>query len=665
LSNFLFIKLLHIRLGLLQKTKTCHLLTLTLIVNLIPNFLCAQTKKTFTLRDSVLIQRNTYVIKKDTIYYVDKDTIIFHPQKGKDHSDFYKNLKEKLYKKKLTRKLYDVAFKTKPNPSFSHIATSGIIIPNNPYFQYRGKVIGNIRVKKLQVFGEVINDTTKKANSWFQKTGNKLHLNTRDRVIYNNLTFKSGEKVNPFKISDSERLIRRLGFIKDTRIIFKERSEESDTVDVVIITQDRWSLTGDISPYGLEAGAGTIIEQNVLGLGHQTRHRFIYDTRLPQPFGYEGHYIVPFIRNTFINADLNYARTYFRDAFVLRIGRPFLTPDIKYAFGIETGQQRLLSHQILLTSDTLREDVFDFKFNRQDVWIGRSFKIKDGSFNRNRLIVSARAIRNIYIDRPLVDYHTNRIFHHRNLFLSSLGFSQRAYDKSKLIYAFGVTEDIPYGQLFELTAGYEVAEFYKRWYGGISLSKGVLNPLGYIFGSLNFGGFVRNNTFEQGILRAETNYISNLFWINNIYLRQFIRIHYTNGIRRFSNELIDINNHNGVRGFFSHPIRGSQRLALNLETVVFSKRNFIDFNFAYFIFADVGRLGLNWGKFLDGTSYQGYGIGLRVRNENLAFQTFQIRLAYYPVISPGMGSFGFDFSGLPHLRLNDYDIKAPNTIPFY
>ncbi len=85
---------------------------------------------------------------------------------------------------------------------------------------------------------------------------------------------------------------------------------------------------------------------------------------------------------------------------------------------------------------------------------------------------------------------------------------------------------------------------------------------------------------------------------------------------------------------------------------------------ATFAYADLGFITPSKVDLFDGSLFQGYGLGLRLRNEHLTFNTFQIRLGYYPNIPGNSSVFRTQFSGIPSIRLNDFDIKAPDIVTF-
>jgi hypothetical protein len=85
---------------------------------------------------------------------------------------------------------------------------------------------------------------------------------------------------------------------------------------------------------------------------------------------------------------------------------------------------------------------------------------------------------------------------------------------------------------------------------------------------------------------------------------------------------------------------------------------------ATFFFADAGLIANHDEKLLDSPLYQGYGLGLRVRNERLAYKTFQLRFACYPVAPLGESQFKVTIAGLPIPRLMDFSVRKPQAFEF-
>lgn len=623
--------------------------------------------------DSLRVKANSFLILGNSTIFIKNDTVIFIPDSSSFERErvispktqaFYDLIKEELYKNKITRELYNILFTSPskvPKPT-KEVDSSELQESENVFLPYEGKIIGNIRLKKLDVFGPSLEDTSRASKSWAARTANNLHIDTQDGVIRKNLRIKKGELVDPLSISDNERLIRQLPFIRDSRIIIIPREDETDTVDLLILTQDVWSKSVDFKPNGFTSGSISLDDRNILGFGHELQNRVSFANNLRQKFGYEGLYRIPNLAGTFITSEFNFASSPFRDGFIFRMYRNFITPDVKYAGGLELSNMKYISGINL--EDTIIQ--FNYQEGIQDIWLGRAYPTEFGNENlrdRSRFITAGRILRRRYPIRPEATADTNQSYHNTTLVLSSFGISSRKYYKDRLIYGYGRTEDIPYGNLLEITTGVSLGEFYNRPYIGLRYARGGLfSSYGYAYLGVSAGSFIRNNAWQQGVLKLETKYFSNLIWVGNHRIRQFLNVVYTLGIRRFDDEFINIRDENGIRGlrndFF---LRGHRKLVVSAETVDFTPLNFLGFRVALFGFADVGVIAPKEVPLLSGNLFQGYGVGLRIRNDHLTFSTFQLRFAFYPKVPPGVSQYDFNIDGLVPLRLDDFDIKAPHA----
>ncbi len=105
---------------------------------------------------------------------------------------------------------------------------------------------------------------------------------------------------------------------------------------------------------------------------------------------------------------------------------------------------------------------------------------------------------------------------------ASAALSIQKYTKTKLFYAYGRTEDIPYGALFKVTTGREFNEFKQRTYLGGEVSFGKSSKaLGYFYAYAGLSTFLNKNQTEQGVLTIGTNYFSNLITLGESKIRNF------------------------------------------------------------------------------------------------------------------------------------------------
>ena len=610
------------------------------------------------------------ILKDKTLRY-DKDTVLvlpdtlFYQVSGDIRSgNFYQKLKDRWYQKKFTKGLFDLLFSL-PSEDFK-LDTTHLMKSESPFYAYEGKTIGSIQLRKLSALGTSMDDPDKKPISVVQKLGNGINFKTRNSAILSNLLFVEGDTVNALLLSDNERIIRNLPFIKDARILVKKRSSDSDTVDIQLITRDVLSLSVDLEARDFDAGLLRIDHKNIFGLGHEVDNKFSLDNDADQYFSYQIRYRIPNVLRTFTSLEIGYANTENRDFTKLRVSRDFITPQTKFAGGFEWSQEKIREVQLEnIISDQAFDEIQTLrKYDYQDIWLARAFKLnfRDPIINeRSRLILSGRLTRTDYIARPEVSAFQNKTFHNRLLVIGSLGFSQRRYFKDQLIFGYGRTEDIPYGTSVELIGGYDWGEFYNRPYLGFRLSKGnLIRNFGYFYGSAQLEGYLYQKKWEQAVFKTDFRYISALIDFNRWKLRQFVTINYTRGIDRFEGEFIDIRDKNGIRGSLtSHTLRGTQRFLMNIETVGFTPFELLGFKFALFSFFDFGLINNGERNIFKEKGQQGIGLGIRVRNDNLTLNAIEIRFAYYPEAPIGIEPSDIDLSGNSGFTFNDFLINRP------
>src|SRR5690554_3515957 len=238
----------------------------------------------------------------------------------------------------------------------------------------------------------------------------------------------------------------------------------------------------------------------------------------------------------------------------------------------------------------------------------------------------------------------NQEFQHAKLVMGSLSFSTSHYLRDRLVYSYGRTEDMPYGQKITINGGFEKNEFSDRRLMGLDVSMArFLTGIGYVYGQLIVESYFRNNKSEQGIIQPSVTWISDLSKRGRFRIRHFATLEFTRGINRFNNEFLTINREAGIRGFRSRYLMGNQRLRANYELVAFSPADFVGFRLAPYFFYDASVLAQNNDAIYRGKYFNGFGFGIRLRNDNLTFNTIEVRLGYYPNGPEDMERFKFVF----------------------
>lgn len=577
----------------------------------------------------------------------------------------YTRLKEKFYKRKITKGIYKLFF----NDVYNRKRSSGevVSIETNPFSEYEGWTIRNIAIRQLNMLGASVHDTNRVSNRFQNFISTRLHRNTQEGVIRKSmLLFSEGDLVDPVLLKDNERILRQNNVILDARIIIVPIPGDLNRVDILVLLQDVWPVIPEGSFSGFNNFRVGVTNNNVRGWTHSNMVSVRWhaaDTL--QQLGMRAIYTVPYIGRSFVSGQMGVIwERDLRHQF-LRFSRPFLSVETVHAGAIETGVKEVREYKKEV--DNVKETItYLSQYGYYDLWYGRAFRLHSQEKDPNkRLVAAARYYKYRYFKRPEVTSDSNRAYWNQSAFLLSFGYSNRNYQRDLLIFGFGRTEDVPVGSMMTFTLGRDMTEFGSRGYAGARFSKGGYLPrnLGYVYGLADVGSYLQLKKFHQGVFSTTVNYFTPLMQVGLSQVRQFVNFRYTQGIRRDALEYINLTDEYGIRGVFSDQLVGKKRLNTGIETVLFTPGSFLGFRGAHFVFADFGLIA-NEDRLWKGKLYQAYGAGVRLRNEHLTFNTIEFRLAYYPNIPTLSSDWRFRVSGMTTLRLQDFDMSAPEIVPF-
>jgi len=565
--------------------------------------------------------------------------------------DFYDSLKVRASKNLITRALYDLLIVSTDTININRITGTS----DAYYINFSGKKIRNIQIERLSVFGVNINNPVVSEPNKIENLLNKTHVYTNEKIIRKNLLFSAGDTISPLILSDNERLLRQLPFIDDARVIIVPVS--ADEADIIVLTKDVYSLGASYTYQGLKEGSVSVFEKNIFGIGHEfgIEIPFYVDSTDSPGFGFQ--YTIDNIWKSFINLNLYYLDGIGVKTYGFKLYRRLVSSSTKYAGGISISQ--------MFTSEDL--DTLPvpepLKYTLQDYWLQRSFLINRESVSR--IIIGARYTNNNVFDRPFILPNSYYHLQKYKILLGSAAFSVRKYYKSNLIYGYGRTEDIPYGGLIKFTAGKEINEFKRRTYLGAEISYGKSNKsMGYFYTTTGYGTYLNKNITEQGLFYINMKYFSNLLNIGKNRIRNFINVDYSRGFDRYSDEFLVLNRRSGFSGFRNDTVKGTQRLQIGIESVLFSPIDYYGFRFAFFGFTEMAYLSGTNQLLGNGFSLYSVGAGIRIRNYNTALNTLQIRFAFYP--NPPLYSRANHFivSGEQLLKPNNFNPGPPSVTPY-
>ncbi len=575
--------------------------------------------------------------------------------------NFYDSLRYKADKRKFTHEILDLIV---INPAAKNMQNA--TESETPFIEYNDKIIRSIQFKQLQVFGPTVDDTTRQTSRFLEKTGNKMHINTSRNILKKNLLIEPGDRLDAYTLADNERLIRSLPFILDAKFIVRQTYPLSDSVDIIVLTKDVWALGFGLDISSVNKGKISIWHRNLLGLGNEQENSILWNSDEKHVLGYDGYYRVNNLAGSFINSEFRYANYFNTRFFYVNMQRNFFTPEIKYAGGLHIETKKSVQDIELLDTTLFKTS---YNYTSYDFWTGRAIPLNEknlASRTRTNLMFAGRIYSINYQDRPEISTNYLYNFHNRTQLLFTAALSNQGFYKSHLIYGFGKTEDIPYGQMIQLIGGYELNEYNNRPYFGVTLSQGnyLWRRGGYLFSKLELGSYFMGRKYEQGLFGITAKYFTPLITSYRFKFRYFANFNYKTGIRRFNEEFISIENKQGLTGLTSPDLKGIQKLTVNLEAVTFTPYYFLGFRFVFFGFADLGMIGPDDKSIFTNNLYSGLGIGIRLRNERLVFNTFQIKLAFYPLVPDEAKWQYLQISGEQKLKMNYFYISNPSTIEY-
>jgi hypothetical protein len=522
-----------------------------------------------------------------------------------------------------------------------------------------GKTIRKIDFKSLDIFAPSITDTGYKATSWFERTINVAHIDTRKRILERYLLFNSNDKLDVFEVSENERLLRSLPYILDARFIPVRVAGSLDSVDLLLYTQDKFPVGLELNFQNSDFLIGASY-QNIFGFGHQLVTTTYWDTENKPRFGYRFTYRLDNLARSFISGNLDYINKWNQKTFLIDFSRNFRSFTFKNAGGASFENTSLIKNIDLL--DTTLSNV-SLDYSSIDFWLGHIFPLTYYNTQmRSGLFLTARLKQ--YQNMKPVGTDDAFLFDYKDhsLFLISTGITRQGFRKDNMIYTYGKTEDVPYGFRINLTSGLEWVQSVRRPYLAAAASYGTyLKNTSYVFGIIHLGTYF-NNGPEQGAFKMQLQYFSALYYHNRFQYRNFINFSFIHGINRLDGEYTTLANQGGIMGLTSPFLRGNDKAVLNLESVWFSPYVLLGFRFAFFGGLDLGLVKRQENNFANSRFFSGLSVGIRMRNERLVFDTFVLKFAFYPGMPADATGSNFVVGSLPRVRFNDFFPDEPGIL---
>jgi hypothetical protein len=548
-----------------------------------------------------------------------------------------------------------------------------LVKTENPFLKYKGKIIRNIEAVGLG-FEYDIDDTTLIKNNFWIRAGKVFHKNTTGKVLLRNLFFKSGDHLSPYLLADNERYLRELEYIKDARISVEYTDGNTDSVDILVLTKDVFSIGGKLIMNSTQKGRCEIKEENFLGSGsHLLISSFYEKSRFPKN-GIGGEIMQRNIGGTFIDftagyQDYRYAFSSGRNQetiFYTRLEKPLVTPYIPSTGALEWSYQRTRN---VYQTDSLYRDSIKYAYYNLDGWFGYSLDSKRSLYANKEIrihrFVAARAFKQFFqiVPNKFKTQYDYRFTDFTGV-LASLNIFKQVFYKSKYIYGFGRSEDIPEGFNIAVTAGYVTKQQIRRPYSGLDLSLENFNKKGFYSNfTLRMGGYFYRKRFEDVDLLFNVDHFTKLRKLNNNwYNRIFINSGITAQVNPVLNTPLFLRSDFGLPYFNNGTLSSDLRATIKVETVFYNTTKILGFRFAPFAFADAILLKPTKMGLQHSDIFTAIGGGLRTRNENLVFGTIELKGYYFPRVIGEMKGWKIELNSNIRFKFISSFIKKPDFI---
>jgi outer membrane protein assembly factor BamA len=493
----------------------------------------------------------------------------------------------------------------------AHATEVAPAIPLPAELEASGAVIGEIRI----VVGDVFDTSVEGEDGWLYRTANKLHIETRESVVRDQLLFKAGEPYRHRLILETERLLRANDYLYDATIV--PVAYDGHAVDLEVRTRDVWTLNPGLS-FSRKGGENTfgaqLEEDNLFGTGRALDFEWQSDVDR-ESFGVS--YFDPHFGHSFTRLGLAYVDADDGSTKLLQLNRPFYALDVRRAGGVY-----LLNYDRNEPRYVLGDEVGEFEHREQyyEAYAGLSRGLEGRWVRRWTAGVTYER------DRFAVDPFEplgGPLPPDRELAYPWIGFDlvedrfEERVNQDQILR----TEDVLVGRRASARIGYAAEAFgsdRNAIVASVSLQDGADLRAGMsVFGSMSASGRIEDGELLNGLLGAEGRF----YWATSKYSKFYASVSGLAGEQLDPEYQLTLGGDNGLRGYPLRYQAGTARALLTLEQRYYTKwYPFRLFHVGAAAFVDMGR---TWGTDVTGAESLGLlrdvGIGLRLGSSRSSF----------------------------------------------
>lgn len=550
---------------------------------------------------------------------------------------------------------------------------AAILKIDEPFVQFKQKKIRYILTTSLG-FERNFYDTNRIKYNFGVRLANVFHHNTRDAVILKNLFFKEGDPVVPYLLADNERYLRELPFIQDARLQVLPTEQGSDSVDIIVITKDVFSLGADINASSAKRMSMRVYDENIGGSGNEFSVAGFRDADRNPLAAFGAEFINRNIGGSFINwttGFINYSPAFNsgrreENAIYTRFEKPLVSPYFGWTGAFELAYRKT---QNAYLTDSLYKQDFRYGYYNADVWVGYNLGAKrlllKNTATRLRKFVAMRLFHNEFFSLPTRFANINN-YQYADITgaLGAFTIFKQVFYKTRFVYGFGRSEDVPEGYTGSVIGGWTNKQGRSRPYWGLDLQRNYFNSDGFYSSfTLRAGGYFYQKRMEDIDLLFNVDHFSRLKHLGGgWYHRWFISGSVAKQIRPVLNIPLFLNSNFALPQFSNSNMAADFRSVLRCESAFYSTWKLLGFRFSPFVFGDGAFLVPTNNSLNKGDFFSNLGAGVRTRNESLIFETVELRGYVFPRTIDGMKGWRIEFNTNIRFKYNSNFIKRPDFV---
>jgi hypothetical protein len=559
-----------------------------------------------------------------------------------------------------------------PNPL---IDSTNMVI--NRYIQsigsLEGKIIRSINIEQRHFGNDVDRPTFQKSNA-FINFANQLHDKTNKSTIAKNIFIKVDEPLNPLLVAYNEKWLRDLGYIQDARILAYPNKEDTNKVDVFVVTKDILPIGGNFNLKEANAFELNLTTENINDLGNAFSISQNYDHDRKTVSGWGFDYTTRNILGSFL--DLKTGAKSYTDNYANRMAsasnvfisgnKPLLHPLDRWVYGFDIRQEKN-RNAYKIWSDSLYINSLQYQLRHFDANIGYQLFIKNKIYQNDNLryFVQLRYLENDFITRPIqYQDQIDRNYQSLQAYFGSFTLFKQKIIRTQYLYGFGRNEDLPTGRSLMVTTGHYNREGQSLPYLGIQIdSYKLLKNESFRRAKLNIGSSYIDQQMQDFRFLASIENISKIHYLQSGYrYRQVINLSFAQTLKNKFNEALLINSIYGIPQLNRERIRGGTRITANWESIWYNSRTFYGFKKAPFVFANLTYIRTVSEPIKNGDIYSALGGGIRVRNENLILGTIELKGFYFPRTNLQLSPFNISLMANIRFKYNSSLIEKPDFV---